>query len=387
MSELGHPTLVLTAWHSSLESTGSIVIRRVASISWKDFTDERSLVSGRRKKSLDYMFHFLVAGTIGRLFDFTFEVLAGSRSYGRWSWAISALPHAFSFCLRNRKAIIFATGGPASALLCGLVAKLFTNRPLFCEYQDPLIGSEIDVPPRAQKLLLALESALISNSTKSVFVTKVARDSAKKRNPKARSRVTCIYPGSWNFAVRQSSTRLGSPSEEIKLLHLGSLYSTRNLDLLFEAIDELKGDDFAALSRLKIINQGGLYVENASKYLTRGDFFQRDRVGREEALSLALNASFLLLVQHKDSRSSETIPYKLYDYLNLGIPVMGLVDNPELESLILDSGGLTANPNSKSEIKIAIRRLLSKDSDATVNEHSDEQRFVIKDQFLEIFTA
>ena len=69
-------------------------------------------------------------------------------------------------------------------------------------------------------------------------------------------------------------------------------------------------------------------------------------------------ADVLLLIQHEDDRSSLTIPFKLYDYLNSGNLIFGLLyKNKELKNLLLDNGHLSTEINNINEIENELKNL------------------------------
>jgi len=107
---------------------------------------------------------------------------------------------------------------------------------------------------------------------------------------------------------------------------------------------------------------------------------------RLAALKRAQLASFLLLVQHSDLRSEETIPFKFYDYLNLGSPIFALHENDELANLVRNSGGYAARLNSKSEILIALRQAIAR-FETNRNKHLEFTKFEINpsDSFDQLF--
>ena len=91
-----------------------------------------------------------------------------------------------------------------------------------------------------------------------------------------------------------------------------------------------------------------------------------------------------MLVQHTDERSRETIPYKTYDYLNLGLPVFGLLNNDELSALIESHGGHTAQADDPESIKAALRNCLTAQAEARVERPVVDERLDISRQFLQI---
>ena len=71
-------------------------------------------------------------------------------------------------------------------------------------------------------------------------------------------------------------------------------------------------------------------------------------------MRVAKNADFLLLVQHDDNRSAETTPYKLYDYMNLNIPIIMLIKNHEVREFCAQYADLIADCGDEREIRSAI---------------------------------
>ena len=75
-------------------------------------------------------------------------------------------------------------------------------------------------------------------------------------------------------------------------------------------------------------------------------------------MRLALSYDLLLLVQHTDNRSKLTIPYKTWDYLNLQKPILALLNNNELKTLLDELGHYTCNVNDVDSIVDAILRFV-----------------------------
>jgi hypothetical protein len=348
---------LVTAPSSSLKNRSMLRVSKTFSISWLDFLDEKL----NSINSIWTLLHLVVSATLGRLFDFVFKILAGTRSYGRWSWIPFAFPVALYASIKNKSKIVFSTGGPSSAHFVALLVKLC--RPsiqMYVELQDPFIGTEMPLNSRSRKVLLFLEALLIKYSTKVVFVTHEGANRARARHSglKRLDAIQAIYPGSWDFFVR-AKKEPGPHLGEIRILHLGSLYTNRNLELLFESIDRLRDEGVQEAKRVRVINLGGLYLHNSDSYRRRSDFQEIAMQSRQAAIQIASSAQILLLVQHADSRSEETIPYKTYDYLNLGIPILGLINNQELGGLIRAAGGFVGSSTEIDKALSALRAALS----------------------------
>lgn len=349
---------LITHPKSLLGPNRNLKVFKPHSFGWRDFSREQN--EQTKKLSIGYFLVWLLANTAGRVFDFVFEKLAGAYSWGKWSWILLAFPVALTTTVRSKSKVIFTTGGPSSAHFVGLLVKLFVPKSrLYVELQDPFIGTEMGLSQRSRKVMELLERALVKHSTKVVFVTDVAAARARDRFQEtwAKAKIQSIYPGSRDFGIRPQKVS-ESRNREIVFMHLGSLYTSRNLDLFFKALDELKKASPDLAKRVKIVNQGEVSVLNAEDYRKRDDFEELSVLGREAALGKATKSDFLLLIQHSDSRSEETIPYKTYDYLNLGIPIFGLTNNPELDSLIGSHGGIVGSSKDLAKTLEALRSAL-----------------------------
>lgn len=353
----GQKVILITSSASSLISTGNLQVIKVPSLSFRDFATEHPSVprftSAARNRILLPM---IWATTVGRLFDWVFRRLAGQNSDGRWSWALVAWPSIAFQALRNRSSKIFATGGPSSAHLASVWAAAISGRKVILEFQDPFVGTEMLLRPAVMKLLCRLEKLLIASSARTVFVTKAAASSAIARSPELEPKITAIYPGAW--VVSKSKPTKATSDAVISFLHLGTLYGSRNLDSFLAALTEMRNEESGMFSSVTVKNMGAVYLPQLDSYLETEGFTQTPALPRAEALQAASESDCLLLVQHSDSRSEETIPYKFYDYLNLGLPVFGIVKSKELKELLLGAGGYACEQGDAKSAKRELIRLL-----------------------------
>lgn len=357
LSHQGQKVILITSSASSMVSSGDLKVIKVPSLSYRDFRIEHPKTPRfTSEPSTRALVPFIWAATAGRLFDLVFKGLAGQNSDGRWSWALVAWPSIAYQALKNRSSKIFATGGPSSAHLASVWAGAISGRKVILEFQDPFIGSEMLLRPTVMRFLGRLEKFLIGSSTKTVFVTKAAASSAIARLPKFETKITAVYPGSW--VVSRSKPHKGISKAVIRFLHLGTLYGSRNIDSFLAALAELKNEESGKLKSVSVKNMGAVYLPQLESYLQTEGFTQTPVLPRAEALQAAAEADCLLLVQHSDSRSEETIPYKFYDYLNLGLPVFGIVKSKELKELLIGAGGYACEQGDTQSAKQELVRML-----------------------------
>ena len=136
-------------------------------------------------------------------------------------------------------------------------------------------------------------------------------------------------------------------------MHAGTLYGSRNLRALFEALDVGYSEQKFDSSQLQITNLGADYTKTEARI----DYEELPMLPRDEALLRASRAHALLLVQHSDDRSLETIPFKLYDYLNLQVPILVLGRNPEIKKL-LSNNDFFCNIEDRASIVDSISKIL-----------------------------
>lgn len=355
---MGKKVALVTSLASSLKANDHLTVFKVPSISKRDFDNE---LERRRLQSEDAtklpIGSMVVASTVGRLFDGVFRYFAGADSWGRYSWTFAALPIIGRLILSNPSAELVASGGPSSSQVSiTLASSLLTKRRPILEFQDPFVGSEMVMSPLARRVLGGLETWLVKRAKKIVMVTEGAANAMRARHAAFAEKIHRIYPGAPDFAIVGSDA--ARRDGQFEFVHLGTLYGTRNFDLLFKALDRIYEHSPDFLGKVALRNRGNIYLDNVDEYASRSDFIQDEPLPRQQALSMAAKSSALLLIQHTDSRSRETIPYKTYDYLNLKLPIIGILNNPELAEICEQAGGVSASATSVDEIEQALLQVL-----------------------------
>jgi hypothetical protein len=250
----------------------------------------------------------------------------------------------------------------------------------FYEIPDPLIGSTMARNPFQQRRIRGLERFLIQNSSKTVFNSKVAASDAMARNPDFTDKIYTIYPGAWVFPHYGKE----QPRSKFTFVHLGSLYGSRNLDLFFSALERVIEEDSLDSSNFQVVNVGHINEDQINRYSSVVEFISIPNLEREQAIEFATNCNVLLLIQHEDSRSAESIPFKIYDYLNLNLPIISILDNSEILDLLGEYSELASNIKDLDLLKQSIRNSLT-----WVTDKSDTQESSIDStqQFLSILKA
>jgi hypothetical protein len=223
------------------------------------------------------------------------------------------------------------------------------------ELQDPLSGDDIGRNKQARGWLYRVEKLIVASADKTVYVTKAAAAFAASQFQS--SRVFCVYPGAKNFAIIPGQQKVNS-NNKIRIIHLGSLYATRNFRPIITAIDSLIESGKLTSSGFELINLGHVAKEISDEILLKPYVKILPPVSREEALRIAADCDVTLLIQNSDERSKVTIPYKTYDYLNLGNGMLALLNSDELTELLSRCGHIAAPLSDVDVIARSLARLL-----------------------------
>lgn len=379
LNQTSSNVFVITSIQSKIKKHKNIKYFQIPSLSYSNFKYELKIFKKNNNNKIPLflkLFYFLSL-SFGFLFDSIMRLMVKSLTGSYWSWFIVAFPITLIIKFKYRVHKIFTTGGPSSSHLLGsFISFLVPKTNCICEHQDPIIDSCI-TNRTSRKIAFLLDRFYTRYASKIIYVTKMAAKSAAQRNPKHRHKIHAIYPGSWDLLKNNNKM---NNNNNIEFLHLGTLYGSRNLDNLFSAVDHLKKNnkENKRIQSIKIVNCGDIYLHNKKDYLKRNDFELIKCQSRKDALIRASKSNYLLLVQHIDIRSKETIPYKFYDYLNLNIPIFALCNNKELEELVIKSGGIISKASQTKSIIKSIRGLLDKKNKRVFNK--SKLKFNIQDQ-------
>jgi hypothetical protein len=329
---------------------------RVPSLSWFDFKSELQRIKSDGGK-IDLYLYLLIPFIFifGSLID-CFQYLATKGvGDGKWSWMFTSFFAELYIIITSPIDIILSTGGPASGHLSAILCSKLFRIPTVIELQDPLSGSDIGRNSSSAGWLFRVEKFIVKYSDKTVYVTEAAADFARKQFKS--NKIEGIYPGSWDFDIRPDMSKPSKPAI-FRMIHLGSLYSTRNLTSIITAIDMLISEGDYDETNFELLNLGHVSPEIRSEIEKKTYVKISPPVSRIEALNTASNYDVMLLIQNKDERSQVTIPYKTYDYLNIKNNILALLNSNELTSMMHSFGHMAFELHDVEEIKKGLISLI-----------------------------
>lgn len=276
---------------------------------------------------------------------------------GRWTWFISAFIASLIYVRKKKNiAFIYSTGGPPSAHLAALLIGIMYRKKVIAEFQDPLSGESIGRSKLSAVGLRFFEKLIIRSASVVIYCTKNAMLYARAQYPSYQSKINFVYPGSSPIPdshIYKDSVEDTASHKLTNISYLGSLYQTRNLDTLMEAIVQLLAEGKVPNIQINVYGVMNADIrKRIQQFPHQGFIILHEHVSREVALQKAMEADVLLLVQHTDMRSKTTMPFKLYDYLHTGNLILGLIfRNYEIEELLVSHGHLVCQADNIQSIK------------------------------------
>jgi len=274
-----------------------------------------------------------------------------------WSWYIRASQKGSKLCKQYQPEIIYSTGGPACAHLAAYKIAKKNNIPWIAELQDPIIhDTEYHRSKRAFRYYSWLEKLIRKQSCATIFMCDSARQNCNRRTGVPHNSYT-IYPG----ATNQSTERVAKDSKKCLFDHFGTLAGSRDGTVLIAAIQQCLDRNPSLIESIKFNFYGTCDAATAKcianfPYPNIIEF--HGKIPRAQAIEQMNNSSCLVLIQNREFFSSETIPSKLYEYMNTGRPILALTyQNREIEKILHDGGHFSVPADNQQAISEEIEKI------------------------------
>ena len=306
----------------------------------------------------------------------------------RWSRLASQAAQSFLRLHPNAEITILSTYPPLGAHLAAFHLMQTSKLKWIADFRDPLGDnpSHSFLKGYQRKLYRWLERVIVRAADIVIVNTDAVAEKWNVAYPNRRGHVHLIWNG---FDPEDRIQPLPLPQRNYRLLsHVGELYQGRNVTSLLKSIARLIGAGRLSVSRIRIRLVGSV----RSDCLPEPEFLRlaktagwleiiADRIPHRDALIMAQNSDGLLLVQ---PHSSVQVPGKLFDYLQIGRPVLAFVLRDTPTERILKQSGVPYRcvyaDGSSQEIDDAVEEFFSLKSDPVVASKWFEQTFNAKQQ-------
>jgi glycosyltransferase involved in cell wall biosynthesis len=262
-------------------------------------------------------------------------------------WAVHAYRAARRFLDKNRQyeqVAVFSTFPPFGAHLAAYWLSRRKRLPWIADYRDPLGDNPVfnhissftkEIYRRAERFFVRAADFTIAN-------TDAVQDKLQRICPDRAERIELIWNG-FDPEERMQALPVSSPSRKI-VAHVGELYGGRSVSPILESLrrlidaGKLRADRFQ-VSLVGPVVEGTIpgpeFVESA---VHQGWLkIEPTRIPQSAARLLIQTADALLLLQ---PQSAIQVPGKLFEYLQIGRPILALVPKGSSVERILERSGV-----------------------------------------------
>lgn len=260
-------------------------------------------------------------------------------------WALRAYRAALAYMNSHPeyRVTLFSTFPPVGTHLAAYWLARRKGLPWIADFRDPLADNSVynHISSFHKKTYRRLEKLVVLKADFSIANTDAAEEKLKRTYPSRANRIHLIWNG---FDPEERLIPLPVPLSDRKVLaHVGELYGGRSVAPLLHSLRRLIDAGKLSPSNFQVqltgpVVEGSVpdshFMETAS-----GEGWVKlntARVPQREALQLVQSADTLLLVQ---PQSAVQVPGKLYEYLQIGRPILAFVPtNSAVERILAKSG-------------------------------------------------
>lgn len=258
--------------------------------------------------------------------------------------------------------VIYSSSPPWTGTVTALLVATLGRKPWVADFRDPWSRApwREDRPPLVVRILAFLERRAVMRADAVTFAPPgVHREFAQFYGPDIAARFQAVPNG---CDVSEFADLVATPDpDRFVLLHAGSLYGGRRdpnplLRAIARALEKGALDRTRFRLRMLGVDAPGAVQALCADYGLSDVVEVLPRVPRRESLQQMVSASALLLIQPGEG----ALPGKLQEYFAAGRPVLGLVDDPLLVSMLNESGvGIPAPANDAELIEAALSMCVS----------------------------
>ena len=279
-----------------------------------------------------------------------------------YAWVRAATAKALSIARDLPPGVVIATSPPQGALIAGARIARSLGWPLILDYRDPWSGYDWPRWRRgrfAQAVARRIETRLVRQSAVRVLNTPSMRESFEKSFPLAASAQNYVIPNGFEAPDRNESPAEPAAAGCVEIVHAGEIFTGRSLVPVLTALRQLSArfperefrvTTYGDLPRPEVARIRDAGLSDLVRVLPRVPLTQ---------LSQALRQAHVLLAVVGDHMLYST-PYKVYDYMAAGRPILGLAPRGAalFELLAESAAGVAVEPGDVAGIEQALEKMI-----------------------------
>ncbi|MGY8932766.1 MAG: glycosyltransferase family 4 protein [Flavobacteriales bacterium] len=270
----------------------------------------------------------------------------------RIGWVKPSVRFLKKYLAKNEMDIVISSGPPHSLHLIAMALKEELGIKWVADFRDPWTTihyhQSLRLNKRAQKKHLKLESQVLNNADL-VVVTSL---NTKKEFQKTTNKPIEVITNGYDISEKIESNL----DAQFSIVHIGSLLTNRNPEILWEVLSELKEEN-KAFSKALLIKLVGTVSEDVLKSIEAvgltANYKTLGYVSHQEAIQIQHDAQVLLLVEMDSPETKSIIPGKLFEYVAANRPILALgPDGSDVEGILKETNsGNYFNYTDKEKLK------------------------------------
>jgi glycosyltransferase involved in cell wall biosynthesis len=268
----------------------------------------------------------------------------------RWAtWLPAAVINGIYLLRKKRASVIITTYPIATAVLIGFILHKLTGTPWVVDFRDSMTEDDYPRDPLTRRFYRWIERKAVKHASRLIFTAGSTLGMYRERYPSLSAEKCQVISNGYDeedfhwLASRKPDER--SPSQPVRLLHLGVIYpSERDPRPFFRAISLLKKHRQISVHDVQInLRASGsedLYSQILRELEIDDIIHLLPPVPYPQALAEAAASNGLLLFQA--ANCDHQIPAKAYEYLRIGKPILALTTRTgDTAALLIETGGAT----------------------------------------------
>jgi glycosyltransferase involved in cell wall biosynthesis len=290
-------------------------------------------------------------------------------------WIPFALMRGLKLCRTEKINLIFSSSPPPSLHLTGYLLKRLTGTPWIADFRDPWTGYKMENYPTPFHLFFKkrMERLIIHKADRVVTANPAITLDFEHRHPHT-EKIGLINQG---YDKEDFQRVLSSPSEIFTIGYLGTFSPDCDPQPFFAALGDLIDRGMIPKEKIKFVHVGlSIGIDSnrlMEKYELKDTVQQVGYLSHRESLNEMNKVTLLLLVT---SRHPLIFPAKVFEYLRLKKPILGIVppESQIAEFLIEMKAGKVVSPDDKNGIREALLHYFSNFEKRTLSLSQDERK-------------
>ena len=294
-------------------------------------------------------------------------------------WVQPASKKGIAITRNNRFDLIYSSGPPWSNHLVANRISKSSGLPWVADFRDPWCGNAFRPSRNGDtwqgRKHRELELDVYRAASAVIFNTEPAQQNAVERIGNWLAEKSSVIPNGFDPAHFASLSHVPTATNKLKMIHAGSFYGKRNVDMLLQALGKLKqSEGFAASNfQLELVGNARDHEKQIIEDLAISDLVTlTPAVAHGECLN-RLNASDVLLLVQTDAPLC--VPGKLYEYIAIGKPIFTLATEGATTELVKrERLGICCDPANVAQIETSLVQLLDQNRTGQLETVSAEVR-------------